>query len=257
MDLGDLRGMPKVLRGKSPIARSVASTQGVSGAPPTEALKSSCKRPSDSPVPPDNPSRRHKKVKILSRRHKSHHGEGSQLHSKGKELAEPVEEPETVFHRPRSMKDLFKMKVHKDDAGYYALHMFDLAHQDPDKEMQSRWWGLLHPLLMRELYTLPSEVLLARATKEMVLQEIDALKSRGGPKAVAAVEECASELEKELEKTKREQDEVLQRLEASDKELNKVQSNLSEIQKLLNEARVRAQKLDDELLQSMKALENV
>ncbi|RZR80137.1 hypothetical protein BHM03_00006065, partial [Ensete ventricosum] len=90
------------------------------------------------------------------------------------------------------MKDLFKTKVHKDDAGYYTLHMSDLGHQDPDKEMKARWrglknsikiWndssaaeeferGLLHPQLARELYTLPSEVLLARAAKEMVLMAL-------------------------------------------------------------------------------------
>ncbi|RZS05937.1 hypothetical protein BHM03_00036502 [Ensete ventricosum] len=75
---------------------------------------------------------------------------------------EPVEEPETpvdfaeedaspVFHRPRSMKDLFKTK-----------------------------------------------------------QEIDTLKSGGGPEAVAAAEKRASELEKELEKTKCERDEAIQ-----------------------------------------------
>ncbi|RWV86528.1 hypothetical protein GW17_00051574, partial [Ensete ventricosum] len=141
--------------------------------------------------------------------------------------------------------------------------------------------GLLHPQLGRELYTLPSEVLLARATKEMVLmmlfdrvhdvgrlitfmdyrisnlqQELDALKSGGGPEAVAKVEEHASELEQELEKTKRERDEALQRLETSEKELNKVWSNLAEIQSLLKEAWLRARKMDDELLQSVKALEN-
>ncbi|RRT41440.1 hypothetical protein B296_00032539 [Ensete ventricosum] len=43
---------------------------------------------------------------------------------------------------PRSMKDLFKTKVHKDDAGYYTLQMSDLGHQDPDKEMKARWRGL-------------------------------------------------------------------------------------------------------------------
>ncbi|RWW62846.1 hypothetical protein BHE74_00030004 [Ensete ventricosum] len=68
-------------------------------------------------------------------------------------------------------------------------------------------------------------------------QEIDALKSGGGPEVVAKAEERASELEKELEKTKRERDEALQRLEASDRELNEVRSNLSEIQRLLKEAR--------------------
>ncbi|RRT51243.1 hypothetical protein B296_00048267 [Ensete ventricosum] len=115
------------------------------------------------------------------------------------------------------MKDLFKTKVHKDDAGYYALHMSNLGHQDPDKEMKARLggglknstnvWndpsaaeeferGLLHPQLT-PLYTLPSE-------------------------AVAKAEERASELEQELEKTKRERDKALQRLGASKKELNEV-----------------------------------
>ncbi|RRT58512.1 hypothetical protein B296_00003848 [Ensete ventricosum] len=229
------------------------------------------------------------------------------------------------------MKDLFKTKVHKDDVGYYTLQMSDPGHQDPDKEMKARWrglenltkvWnnssateefegGLLHPQLARELYTLPSEILLAQAAKEMVLvrsrplsrhrkfsfdrvlinccsvqsqhfqmtlfdrvhdagrlitfmdyqishiqQELDALRSGGGPEAVAKAEECASELEQELEKTKWDRDEVLQRLEASEKELSEVQSNLAEIQRLLKEARVRARKMDNELLQDVKALEN-
>ncbi|RRT39724.1 hypothetical protein B296_00058940 [Ensete ventricosum] len=87
-------------------------------------------------------------------------------------------------------------------------------------------------------------------------QELDALKSGGGPEAVAKAKERASELEQELEKTKHGRDEALQRLEASKKELNEVWSNLAEIQRLLKEARVRARKMDDELLQSVKALEN-
>ncbi|RRT33555.1 hypothetical protein B296_00047894 [Ensete ventricosum] len=220
----------------------------------------------------------------------------SRSHSKGKELAAPSEEPfmpvgsdegdaSPVHYRPRSMKDLFKIKVHKGNAGYYTLQMSDLGHQDPDKEMKARWrglknstkvWndssvaeeferGLLHPQLAWELYTLPSEVLLARAAKEMILvssrplsrhrkfsfyrvlinccsvqsqhfqmalfdrvhdasrlitfmdyrisqlqQELDALKSGEGPEAFAKAEERASELEQELEKTKRERDETLQ-----------------------------------------------
>ncbi|RWV81944.1 hypothetical protein GW17_00056596 [Ensete ventricosum] len=67
--------------------------------------------------------------------------------------------------------------------------MSNLGHQDPDKEMKARWrglknstkvWndssaaeeferGLLQPQLARELYMVPSEVLLARAAKEMLL----------------------------------------------------------------------------------------
>ncbi|RWW55013.1 hypothetical protein BHE74_00038390 [Ensete ventricosum] len=107
--------------------------------------------------------------------------------------------------------------------------------------------GLLHSQLARELYTLPSKVLLARASKEMLL-ELDTLKSRGGPEAVAKAEERASELGQELEKTKRERDEALLRLEASEKDLSEVRSNLDEVQRLLNEAWVRARKMDDELL---------
>ncbi|RRT52467.1 hypothetical protein B296_00007214 [Ensete ventricosum] len=179
--------------------------------------------------------------------------------------------------------------------------MSNLGHQDPDKEMKARWrglknstkiWndsstleeferGLLPSQLARELYTLPSEVLLARAAKEIVLMalfdrvhdagqlitfmdyrisnlqhELDGLKSGGGPEAVAKAEERTSELEQELGKTKQERNEALQRLEASEKELTEVRSNLAEIQRLLKEARVRARKMDDELLQSVKALES-
>ncbi|RWW40835.1 hypothetical protein BHE74_00053719 [Ensete ventricosum] len=122
--------------------------------------------------------------------------------------------------------------------------MSDLGHQDPEKEMKARWkglknsmkvWnnssateeferGLLHPQLARELYTLPSEVLMARAAKEMVL-------------AVAKAEESASKLREELEKTKRERGEELLRREASKKELHKVRSHLGDAQRLLKEAR--------------------
>ncbi|RZS06998.1 hypothetical protein BHM03_00037756 [Ensete ventricosum] len=87
-------------------------------------------------------------------------------------------------------------------------------------------------------------------------QELNALKFGGGPEAIVKAEERASELEQELGKTKRERDEALQRLEASEKELTEVRSNLVEIQRLLKEARVRARKMDDELLQSVKALES-
>ncbi|RWW85836.1 hypothetical protein BHE74_00005455 [Ensete ventricosum] len=141
MDLGDLRGMPKVSGGKTPSVRAAVPAREVGVSPAREAPKTSSKRPTDTSTEQiDDLARRHKKVKILSRRHKSCHGEGgSRSHSKGKELATPVEEPETlvesaeedaspVFHRSRSMKDLFKTKVRKDDEGYYGLYMSDLAH---------------------------------------------------------------------------------------------------------------------------------
>ncbi|RZS27212.1 hypothetical protein BHM03_00060640 [Ensete ventricosum] len=244
MALDELRGMPKVSGGKAPSTHVAAPARAV-----------------------DDPARRPKKVKVLTRRHKSQHGErNSRSRSKGKEPAATSEELETsvesdeggassVHHRPRSMKDLFKTKVHKDDAGarWRGLKNSTKIWNDLSvtKEFER---GLLYPQLARELYTPSSEVLLARDAKEMVM--LDALKSGGGSEAVAKAEERASELEQELGKTKRERDEVLQRLEASEKELTEVRSNLAEIQMLLKEAQVRARKIDDELLQSMKALES-
>ncbi|RWW42451.1 hypothetical protein BHE74_00052001 [Ensete ventricosum] len=215
----NLCGMPKVLGGKTPAARSAASTQGVSEAPLTEAPRSSSKRSSNTSVPSDDPSRRHKKVKILSRRHKSCHREGgSRSHSKGKEPAASVEEPEgqaesleeagtPVFIRPRSMKDLCETKVHKDDINN-------------------------------------------------LLQETENLKAGGGPEAMAVAEEWVAELEKDLEKMQQEHTEALQRLETSNNELNKVRGDLSEARKQLKEARVRAWKANDDLLKSVKDLES-
>ncbi|RWW35937.1 hypothetical protein BHE74_00059078 [Ensete ventricosum] len=111
--------MSKVSGGKLPAARAVVHVREVGDTPPTEARKSCYKRSSDVSIQQaDDLARRHKKVKILSRRHKSRHGKGgSRSHSKGKEPATPVEELETlvesaeevatlVFHRPKSMKDL-------------------------------------------------------------------------------------------------------------------------------------------------------
>ncbi|RWV83972.1 hypothetical protein GW17_00054358 [Ensete ventricosum] len=140
------------LRGKLPATHAATPAQEVGGTPPTEASRSSSKRPSDASVQQsDDLARRHKKVKILSRRHKSRRDEGgSRSHSKGKEPVAPVKELKTlvesveeivtpVFHHLKSMKDLCRTKAQKDDAGYYALYMSDLAHQDSDKEMQARW----------------------------------------------------------------------------------------------------------------------
>ncbi|RZS04338.1 hypothetical protein BHM03_00034662 [Ensete ventricosum] len=198
--------MPKVSGRKPPATRTTTPAQEVGGTPLGEALRSSStptpKRPSDESTPQSgNSTRGHKRVKTLSGRHKSRHGEGgSPSHSRGKESAESTEELEApvelaeepvapVFRRPKSMKDLCGTSVQKDDEGYYARYMSDLALQDPDDEMRTRWeslknstkvWddlgvatefkrGLLHPQLATELYMLPSEVLLAQAAKEMVL----------------------------------------------------------------------------------------
>ncbi|RZS24481.1 hypothetical protein BHM03_00057553 [Ensete ventricosum] len=90
--------------------------------------------------------------------------------------------------------------------------------------------GLLHLQLARELYTLPSEVLMARAAKEMVLEE--------------------------LEKIKREKAEELLRRKASEKELQEIRGHLGDAQQLLRVARTRARRMDDELLQAVKDLES-
>ncbi|RRT48151.1 hypothetical protein B296_00024926 [Ensete ventricosum] len=189
MDLGELHGMPKVSGGKAPSTHATTPAREVGASPARETPTASSKRPINASTEQvNNPAQRPKKVKVLTRRHKFRHGEGeSRSRSKGKEPTTPSEELETpaefdeggaspVHHRPRSMKDLFKTKVHKDDAGNYTLHISDLGHQDPDKEMKAKWrglknstkiWndssaaeeferGLLYPQLARELYTLPS-----------------------------------------------------------------------------------------------------
>ncbi|RZR86335.1 hypothetical protein BHM03_00013508 [Ensete ventricosum] len=97
MDLGDLRGMPKMSGSKAPSTRVAAPAREVSVSPAREALKVLSKRSIDALTEQvDDPARRHKKVKALTRRHKSRHGEGESCsHSKGKEPTTPSEEPET------------------------------------------------------------------------------------------------------------------------------------------------------------------
>ncbi|RWV89716.1 hypothetical protein GW17_00048125 [Ensete ventricosum] len=110
------------------------------------------------------------------------------------------------------MKDLCGTKVRKDDAGYYALYMSDLAHQDPDKEMQARWRKLknstknqhVQMALFNRVHDAGRLITFMDYRITSLQQEIDALKSGGGPEAVAMAEERVSELEKELEKMKRE-----------------------------------------------------
>ncbi|RZS25367.1 hypothetical protein BHM03_00058557 [Ensete ventricosum] len=81
--------------GKTPLVRAAVPTQEISISPAREASMTSSKRLTDASTERiDDLARRHKKVKILSRRHKSRHGKGgSRSHSKGKEPIVPVEEP--------------------------------------------------------------------------------------------------------------------------------------------------------------------
>ncbi|RWV89496.1 hypothetical protein GW17_00048352 [Ensete ventricosum] len=94
MDLGELRGMPKVASSKVPSTRP--TTREVCASPTREAPKASLKRSVVSPTEQaEDAVRHHKKVKVLTRRHKSHPGNGeSRSRSKGKEPAASSEEPE-------------------------------------------------------------------------------------------------------------------------------------------------------------------
>ncbi|RRT32536.1 hypothetical protein B296_00052579 [Ensete ventricosum] len=94
MDLGELRGMPRMTSGKVPLTRPTAHEVGAS--PAWEAPRASLKRPVVSPPEQaEDTVRHHKKVKVLTRRHKSGPGEGeSRSRSKSKEPAAPSEEPE-------------------------------------------------------------------------------------------------------------------------------------------------------------------
>ncbi|RZR98440.1 hypothetical protein BHM03_00027815 [Ensete ventricosum] len=154
--------------GELPTTRAAAPAREVGDTPSTEAPRSSFKRSSDASVQQsDDLARRHKKVKILSRRHKFRRDEGgSRSHSRGKESAMSVEELETpvesakeivtsVFHRPKSLKDLCGTK-----ARWEKLKNSTKIWNDPMATEEFKR-GLLHPQLARELYTLPSEVLLA------------------------------------------------------------------------------------------------
>ncbi|RRT61683.1 hypothetical protein B296_00028120 [Ensete ventricosum] len=195
-----------------------------------ESPRYSSKRQSDTLVPSDDPSRRHKKVKILSRRHKSHHGEGgSRSHSKGKEPAEPVEEPEMlvksveedaspVFHRPRfgssgpRQGDASQMGEAEelDEVGAGAVYAPIGSTVGPSHQGDGA--GNLSTLIFMSRsfsrFFLDDCFMDYRITS--LQQEIDALKSGGGLEVVAVAEKHAFELEKEFKKTKRGQDEALQ-----------------------------------------------
>ncbi|RZR94729.1 hypothetical protein BHM03_00023487 [Ensete ventricosum] len=219
-DLGELCGMPKVTSGKVPPTRPAAREVGAS--PAREAPKASSNRQVDAPT-----------------EHKSRLDEGeSRSQSKGKELTTPSEEPQMpvgsekggaspAHRRPRSIKDIFKTKLHKDDAGYYTLLMSDLGDQNPEKEMKARWKGLKNS----------TKVLNNSSTTELF--------ERGLLHPELAWELYTLLLE--------ERDEALRRHEASEKELHEIQSNLVEADRLLKEARVRAWKMDDDVLQAVKA----
>ncbi|RRT39329.1 hypothetical protein B296_00044465 [Ensete ventricosum] len=282
MDLDDLRGMPKVSGGKTPSAHAAVLAREVGVSPAREAPKTSSKRPTDTSTEQiDDLARRHKKVKILSRRHKSCHGEGgSRSHSKGKEPAIQVEEPETfvesaeedaspVFHRSRSMKDLFKTKMGEAeelDEGLVRLVDREGVRKGTPAPaigagaVYAPIGGTAGPSCQRDgsgnVLTLIS---MSRASlrfcpddccfvqnQHVQMALFDRVHDAG--RLITFMDYRITSLQQEID--------ALKSRGAFDKELNEARSDLSEVQKLLKEARVRARKMDDELLQSVKALES-
>ncbi|RRT67064.1 hypothetical protein B296_00030774 [Ensete ventricosum] len=188
MDLNVLQKKPWMLGGNGAPAADPKSVQ-----PEVEVThtKASGKRPAGSPAPdPTATGRPRKWVKIAVRKYKAHHREGS-LRRATQEREPEVSAKDTslTYCQPKSMRDLCGMRVLEDDEGYYVLQMADWAPRDSSAVMQARWpnlsyqsrvWddpkaasefdqGVLHPMLAKDLYTLPSEVLIARAAKHIML----------------------------------------------------------------------------------------
>ncbi|RRT50059.1 hypothetical protein B296_00040613 [Ensete ventricosum] len=115
---------------------------------------------------------------------------GKSAPAAGPESTQPEVEvihAETLAKRPvgSSVPD----QVRKDDEGYYVLQMVDWTPRGSSATMQAQWpnisyqakaWdnpeattefsrGVLHPTLAKDLHTLPSEVLIARAVKQIML----------------------------------------------------------------------------------------
>ncbi|RZS01270.1 hypothetical protein BHM03_00031093 [Ensete ventricosum] len=166
-----------------------------------------------------------KRVKIAVRKHKSRRGKGgSHVTTWGKELVASAEEDSSSTHcRSRSMKDLCSTRVCKGDEGYYVLQIVDSMPKDSNSTMRARWsnmtylakvWddsqaasefrrGVLHPNLAKELYTLPFNVLMARALKQiMLIALLDRVHDAG--RLVTLMGNRASHLEAEIEKLKSE-----------------------------------------------------
>ncbi|RWW44511.1 hypothetical protein BHE74_00049719 [Ensete ventricosum] len=138
MDLSELRGTPKVSVGKDPSTRAAEPAREVSASPKRETPKASSKRPIDASAEQvDDPAWLPKKVKVLTRRHKSRHSEGEpRSRSKGKEPAVPTEELETL--------------AESDEGGRITGSPPPEVHEGPlqDQGSQGRC-GVLHPAYVR------------------------------------------------------------------------------------------------------------
>ncbi|RWW82690.1 hypothetical protein BHE74_00008834 [Ensete ventricosum] len=192
------------------------------------------KRPFDGAASqPDDSARFLKRVKTLFRIYKSRHGEGgSRSHSKDKESIGSCEEPkQPLFHRPKSLKEICGTLVWKDEESnkgnglgkcnsvstfLTALTVsFDVWRLVQGHHFQMALFDRVHDagqLIIIMDYQIAN-----------LQQEIEALKSGGGPEVVATTKERVAKLEKEVKKLKAKRDEAFRRLEASNKELNDTQ----------------------------------
>ncbi|RRT82887.1 hypothetical protein B296_00014810 [Ensete ventricosum] len=131
MDLSTLRDIPKMSIGKSTSAAQVTPSS-----PEVEEVRVEVAPrtvPSPTPKRPveklalhqEDPTRIHKRAKLVVGKHMSRHDEGSsQMPSKDKGAVAPSEEATPpVRRRSKLMKELCRTTIRKNDEGYYVVHM--------------------------------------------------------------------------------------------------------------------------------------
>ncbi|RRT74963.1 hypothetical protein B296_00020713 [Ensete ventricosum] len=143
-----------------------------------------------------------------------------------------------VYQRPKSMKDLCRTAIRKNDEGYNVLHMVDLSSKDLDSEKQA-----------------DGQTCRIQRKYGMTLGRCD-------PEQVAAVEQWASAAEQQdvnLQtnngKLMAQLVEVTQRMELSNKELNDVRADLTDAQRQLKEQRSGCWKVNDDLSKAVKEID--
>ncbi|RZR94468.1 hypothetical protein BHM03_00023157 [Ensete ventricosum] len=259
------------------------ATGAESSPPEVEEIRveTTTKRPVGNPAPDQAVAGRPGKwVKIVMRKHKSRHGDGSSwATAREKEPEAPAKEDSSPsYRRPRSMKDLCGTRICKDDEGYYVLQMADWAPRDPGAAIQARWSNLsylekvwvdsqaasefgrevLQPTLAKDLYTLPSEILMAQEAKQIMLMALlDRVHDAG--RLVTIMGNQASLLEAEIDKLKTEGDpeRLATARQQANKELNELREGLAESQCSIKEQKADRRKADDKLLRLMRENETL
>ncbi|RZR79715.1 hypothetical protein BHM03_00005529 [Ensete ventricosum] len=172
------------------------------------------------------------------------------------------------------MKDLCRTQVRPDDEGYYILQMFDWAPKDSSATMRARWLNLsymakfwddsqaasefgqrvLHPMLVNDLYTLSSEILMAQAARQITLGHhqmalLDRVHDAG--RLVTLMGNQASHLKAKIAKLKTEGDPEL--LTVARQQMAELQADNAKLRSELGiVCLIKEQKADDELLSLMR-----